>query len=131
MKQYPRGLSNDWQCQRMWNGCKKLRQLCISSTQYDACAAYVHTFYINMPFFINVPITSPPDNACIALWQPDQLHRVWVSPASKCNWEDYNPKSWHSVMLFSVHHSFSDAPAIKQMPIKVDPSDPPDKTSSA
>ena len=34
---------NDWRCQNMWNGCKKLRQLCISSTQYDAYTAYVHT----------------------------------------------------------------------------------------
>ena len=45
MKQYPPGTEidifkqdpNDWRCQNMWNGCKKLRQLCISSTQYDAC----------------------------------------------------------------------------------------------
>ena len=78
-------------CQKMWNGCKKLRQLCISSTQYDACTAYVHTIGINMP------ITSPPDDACTALRQPDQLHRIWVLPASKCSWEDYKPKS--SVML--------------------------------
>ena len=43
MKQYPPGTEidifkqdpNDWRCQNMWNGCKKLRQLCISSTQYD------------------------------------------------------------------------------------------------
>ena len=49
MKQYPPGTEidifkqdpNDWRCQNMWNGCKKLRQLCISSTQYDACTAYV------------------------------------------------------------------------------------------
>ena len=27
---------NDWRCQNMWNGCKKLR----SSTQCDACTAY-------------------------------------------------------------------------------------------
>ena len=32
---------SDWRCQNMWYGCKKLRQLCISSTQYDACTAYV------------------------------------------------------------------------------------------
>ena len=56
---------NDWRCQNMWSGCKKLRQLCISSTQYDACAAYVHTIGINMP------ITSPPDDAIISFWQPD------------------------------------------------------------
>ena len=39
MKQYPLGTEidifkqdpNDWRCQNMWNGCKKLRQLCISS----------------------------------------------------------------------------------------------------
>ena len=57
MKQYPPGTEidifkqgpNDWRCQNMWNGCKKLRQLCISSTQYDACTAYVHTIGINMP----------------------------------------------------------------------------------
>ena len=59
-----------WRCQNMWNGCKKLRQLCISSTQYDACAAYVHTIGINMP------ITSPPDDAIISFWQPDQLNRI-------------------------------------------------------
>ena len=34
---------NDWRCQNMWNGCKKLGQLCISSTQYHACTACVHT----------------------------------------------------------------------------------------
>ena len=48
---------NDWRYQNMWNGCKKLRKLCISSTQYDACTAYVHTIGINMP------ITPPPDDA--------------------------------------------------------------------
>ena len=111
MKQYPPGTEidifrepNDWQCQNMWNGCKKLRQLCISSTQYDACAAYVHTTGTNMP------VASSPDDAW---WQPDQLNRIWVLPAAKCNWEDYSPKSWHAVMLSSVHRSFSDAPAIK------------------
>ena len=39
MKQHPPGTEidifkqdpNDWQCQNMWNGCKKLRQLCTSS----------------------------------------------------------------------------------------------------
>ena len=36
---------NDWRCQNMWYGCKKLRQLCISSTQYDACTAYVKTSF--------------------------------------------------------------------------------------
>ena len=85
MKQYPPGTEidifkqdpNDWRCQNMWNGCKKLRQLCISSTQYDACTAYVHTIGINMP------ITSPPDDAIISFWQPDQLNRIWVLPASK------------------------------------------------
>ena len=76
-------------------------------TQYDACAAYVHTIGINMP------ITSPPDDAVISFWQPDQLNRIWVLPASKCNWENYDPKTWHAVMFSSVHHSFSDAPAIK------------------
>ena len=76
MKQYPPETEN------MWKVCKKLRQLCTSSTQYDACAAYVHTIGIN------VPITSPPDDACISFWQPDQLSRVWVLPASKCNGED-------------------------------------------
>ena len=102
----------------MSNGCKKLRQLCISSTQYDACTAYVHTIGINMP------ITSPPDDA---FWQPDQLNRIWVLPASKCNWESYDPKTWHAVMLSSVHQSFSDAPAIKPMPIETDPLDPTDE----
>ena len=48
----------------------------------------------------------------------------WVLPASKCNWENYNPKTWHAVMYSSVHHSFSDAPAIKPMPIQVGPMDP-------
>ena len=80
MKQCPPGTEidifrqdpNDWRCQSMWNGCKKLRQLCISSTQYDACAAYVHATGIN------TRIAAPPDNACIALWQPDQLDRIWV-----------------------------------------------------
>ena len=109
---------NDWRCQNMWNGCKKLRQLCISSTQYDACTAYVHTIGINMP------ITSPPDDAIISFWQPDQLNRIWVLPASKCNWENYDPKTWHAVMFSSVHQSFSDAPAIRPMPIETDPSDP-------
>ena len=107
MKQYPPGTEidifkqdpNDWRCQNMWNGCKKLRQLCISSTQYDACAAYVHTIGINMP------ITSPPDDAIISFWQPDQLNRLWVLPASKCNWEKYDPKTWHAVMFSSVHGS--------------------------
>ena len=115
MKQYPPGTDidifkqdpNDWRCQNMWNGCKKLRQLCISSTQYDACTAYVHTIGINMP------ITSPPDDAIISFWQPDQLNRIWVLPASKCNWEKYDPKTWHAVMFSSVHQSFTDAPAIK------------------
>ena len=101
MKQYPPGTEidifkqdpNDWRCQNMWNGCKKLRQLCISSTQYDACAAYVHTIGINMP------ITSPPDDAIISFWQPDQLNRIWVLPASKCNWEKYDPKTWHAAMF--------------------------------
>ena len=107
MKQYPPGTEidifkqdpNDWQCQNMWNGCMKLRQLCISSTQYDACAAYVHTSGINMP------ITSPPDDAILSFWQPDQLNRIWVLPASKCNWEKYDPKTWHAVMFSSVHQS--------------------------
>ena len=128
MKQYPPGTEidifkqdpNDWRCQNMWNGCKKLRQLCISSTQYDACAAYVHTIGINMP------ITSPPDDAIISFWQPDQLNRIWVLPASKCNWEKYDPKTWHTVMFSSVHQSFTDAPAIKPMPIETDPLDPTD-----
>ena len=78
MKQHPPGTAidifrqnpNDRRCQDMWNGCKKLRQFCISSTQYDACAAYVHAIGTN------VPITSPPDDACIALRQPDQLNRI-------------------------------------------------------
>ena len=103
MKQYPPGTEidifkqdpNDWRCQNMWNGCKKLRQLCISSTQYDACTAYVRTIGINMP------ITSPPDDAIISFWQPDQLNRIWVLPASKCNWEKYDPKTWHAVMFIS------------------------------
>ena len=126
LKQYPPGTEidlfkqdpNDWRCQNMWIGCKKLRQLCISSTPYDACSAYVHTIGINMP------INSPPDDACIAFWQPDQLNRIWVLPASKCNWENYNPKTWHAVMYPSVHHSFSEAPTIKPMPVEVDPMDP-------
>ena len=126
LKQYPPGTEidvfkqnpNDWRCQNMWNGCKKLRQLCISSTQYDACTAYVHTIGINMP------INSPPDDACIAFWQPDQLSRIWVLPASKCNWENFNPKTWHAVMYSSVHQAFSDAPSFKPMPIEVDPMDP-------
>ena len=88
LKQYPPGTeinvfkqdSNDWRCQYMWNGCKKLRQLCISSTQYDACTAYAHTIGIDMP------INSRPDDAIRAFWQPDQLNRIWVLPASKCNW---------------------------------------------
>ena len=124
MKQYPPGTeidifkqdSNDWRCQNMWNGCKKLRQLCISSTQYDACTTYVHTIGINMP------ITSPPDDAIISFWQPDQLNRIWVLPASQCNWEKYDPKTWHAVMMFSsVHQSFADAPAIRPRPIETDP----------
>ena len=101
MKQYPPGTEidifkqdpNDWRCQNMWNSCRKLRQLCISSTQYDACTAYVHTIGINMP------ITSPPDDAIISFWQPDQLNRIWVLPASKCNWENYDPRTWHAVMF--------------------------------
>ena len=129
MKQYPPRTEidifkqdpNDWRCQNMWNGCKKLRQLCISSTQYDACAAYVHTIGINMPS------TSPPDDAIISFWQLDQLNRIWVLPASKCNWENYDPKTWHAVMFSSVHQSFSDAPAIKPMPIETDPTDPTDE----
>ena len=128
MKQYPPGTEidifkqdpNDWRCQNMWNGCKKLRQLCISSTQYDACAAYVHTMGIN------TPSTSPPDDAIISFWQPDQLNRIWVLPASKCNWENYDPKTWHAVMFSSVHQSFSDAPA-KPMPIETDPTNPADE----
>ena len=128
MKQYPPGTEidifkqdpNDWRCQSMWSGCKKLRQLCISSTQYDACTAYVHTIGINMP------ITSPPDDALISFWQPDQLNRSWVLPASKCNWEKYDPKTWHAVMFSSVHESFTDAPAIRPMPIETDPWDPTD-----
>ena len=60
MKQYAAGTEidifkqdpNDWRCQNMWNGCKKLRQLCISSTQYDACTAFVHTIGINMPNYV-------------------------------------------------------------------------------
>ena len=128
MKQYPPGTEidifkqdpNGWRCQNMWNGCKKLRQLCISSTQYDACAAYVHTIGIN------VPITSPPEDAIISFWQPDQLNRIWVLPASKCNWENYDRKTWHAVMFSSVHQSFTDAPAIRPMPIETDPSDPTD-----
>ena len=67
--------------------CGMVARSCISSTQHDACAAYVHTIGINMP------IASPPDDACIALWRPDQLNRIWVLPASKCNWEDYSPKA--------------------------------------
>ena len=129
MKQYPPGTEidifkqdpNDWRCQNMWNGCKKLRQLCISSTQYDACTAYVRTIGIN------TPMTSPPDDAIISFWQPDHLNRIWVLPASKCNWEKYDPKTWHAVMFSSVHQSFSDAPAIKPMPIETDPTDPTDE----
>ena len=112
---------NDWRCQNMWNGFKKLRQLCISSTQYDACTAYVHTIGINMP------VTSPPDDAIISFWQPDQLNRIWALPASKCNWENYDPKTWHAVMFSSVHQSFTDAPAIRPMPIETDPTDPTDE----
>ena len=97
-----------------------LRQLWISSTQYDACTAYVHTIGINMP------ITSPPDNAIISFWQPGQLNRIWVLPASKCNWEKYDPKTWHAVMFSSVHQSFTDGPAIRPMPIETDPLDPTD-----
>ena len=89
---------------------KKLRQLCISSTQYDACTACVHTIGVNMP------INSPPDDAVIAFWQPDELNRIWVLPASKCNWENYNPKTWHAVMYSSVHHSFSDRQSKQQVP---------------
>ena len=110
----------DWRCQYMWNGCKKLRQLCISSAQYGACTAYAHATDINMP------INSPPDDATIAIWQPDQLNRIWVLPASKCNWENYNPKTWHAAMYSSVHHSFPDAPAIKPSPSN-DTQQPPDQ----
>ena len=74
-----------------------------------------------------MPITSPPDDAIISFWQPDQLNRIWVLPASKCNWENYDPKTWHAVMFSSVHQSFSDAPAIKPMPIETDPTDPTDE----
>ena len=73
-----------------------------------------------------MPITSPPDDAIISFWQPDQLNRIWVLPASKCNWEKYDPKTWHAVMFSSVHESFIDPPAIKQMPIETDPLDPTD-----
>ena len=108
MKQYPPGTEidifkqdpNDWRCQNMWNGCKKLRQLCISSTRV------MHAPHI------------------ISFWQPDQLNRIWVLPASKCNWDNYDPRTWHAVMFSSVHQSFSDAPAIRPMPIETDPSDP-------
>ena len=75
---------------------------------------------------INMPITSPPNDAIISFWQPDQLNRIWVLPASKCNWESYDPKTWHAVMFSPVHQSFSDAPAIRPMPIETDPSDPTD-----
>ena len=128
MKQYPPGTEidifkqdpNDWRCQHMWTGCKKLRQLCISSTQYNACTAFVHTIGINMP------ITSAPHDAIISFWQPGQLNRIWVLPASKCNWENYDPKTWQAVMFSSVHQSFSDAPAIKPMSSETDPSHPTD-----
>ena len=63
---------DDWRCQNMWNGCKKLRQLCISSTQYDACTAYVHTIGRKNAHYG----TSPPDDAIISFWQPDQLNRI-------------------------------------------------------
>ena len=58
--------------------------------------------------------------------QPDQLNRIWVLPASKCNWERYDPKTWHAVMFSSVHQSFSNAPAIRPMPSETDPSHPTD-----
>ena len=48
-------------------------------------------------------------------------------PASKCNWEKYDPKTWHAVMLSSVHQSFTDAPVIRPMPIETDPLDPTDE----
>ena len=62
----------------------------------------------------------------ISFWQPDQLNRIWVLPTSKCNWEKYDPKTWHAVMFSSVHQSFTDAPAIRPMPIETDPLDSTD-----
>ena len=100
IKQYPNGTEmdlnrqdpNDWRIQYISSGCRKLRQMCVSSTKYDKCTVYVHTTGINMP------LTSPPDDACIALWQPDQLNKIWIIPSSKCNWEDFDPRTWHAVM---------------------------------
>ena len=43
--------------------------------------------------------------------------------SGRCNWEKYDPKT---VMFSSVHQSFTDAPAIKPMPIETDPLDPMD-----
>ena len=54
---------------------------------------------------INIPITSPPDDACIAFWQAGQPSRAETMPAHRHDWD--------------VLRSFSEAPAIKPMYITI------------
>ena len=108
----------------MWNGCKKLRQLCISSTQYDACTAYVHTIGINMP------IASPPDDAinhillAELVFSRKTLVQAWCGPgAARCG-----PGVSDMVLAISpsecfFHHSPVPKPMIKRRasPLKESP----------
>ena len=84
----------------------------------------MHALHTSTPL-ASICLLRHPDDAIISFWQPDQLNRIWVLPASKCNWEKNDPKTWHAVMFSSVHE-FTDAPAIKPMPIEMDPLDPTD-----
>lgn len=56
-------------------------------------AAYVGTIGTNMHLH-------HPDDACVFLWQPGQLNRVWVTPSYKCGWGEFDhPRQWHAMFI--------------------------------
>ena len=66
---------------------------------------------------INYPLTTPPDDACVFLWQVNAPNRIRLVPAHRCDWSAYTPTQWH-VLVFSQARVFlKEAPMIRPMPV--------------
>ena len=119
MKQFPQGtemdlessIKSDSRILAIHNGARRLRYLCIPHTPYNKCIMY------NRTIGVNSPLTTPPDDACVFLWQPCSPGKLWVLPAHRCDWNEYNPSQWHALVFSQNRMSFKEAPTIRPMPI--------------
>ena len=119
MKQFPQGTELDLESSNksdsrilaIHNGARRLRYLCIPHTPYNKCIMY------NRTIGVNSPLTTPPDDACVFLWQVNSPEKLWILPAHRCDWNEFNPTQWHVLVFSQNRMSFKEAPTIRPMPI--------------